>query len=347
MIGRTVRDARCAGSRRWVILQDDEKRLMQVPEEMRDGVVFLYALSGAELVPAGTGFFVMRYVPGHQGRTLAVLMTAHHVIDAIRRHGEDDQVHIRINLRDGGADFFAVPVKMWLHPDKSVDWAMLPWVPRPESKTLWSGWVLDDGVATAAVMRREGIGIGDEVFAVGLFRNHLGEDRNEPILRVGNIAALPADPITTKRYGAMRATLIEIRSIGGLSGSPVFVHMGGFRVREGQPSFEDTDRPFFLLGLIHGHWDAMDTEADADMLGVGEEKINTGIGIVVPAEEMMRVFGPLLDQYVTEAREILDEQSSPAMDTVGQGDEFERFEVLTRKLVQVPKKELDEKRSDG
>lgn len=283
---------------------------MKVPEEMRDGVIFLYALDAGERRPAGTGFFVMRRVPRHDGRTVALLMTAHHVIEAIRKHGDDRKVWIRVNSKGGGAQWFDVPIDQWLSPDASVDCALLPWVPPAGSGAHWSGWILDDGIATVDVMRREAIGIGDEVFAVGLFRNHVGEDRNEPILRVGNIAALPADPIPTKNYGDMRAILIEARSIGGLSGSPVFVHMGGFRVQGGRPSFDNSERPFLFCGLIHGHWDAVDAEADADMLGVGQEKVNTGIAIVVPADEISRVFGPVLDALVAESAAILDAESA-------------------------------------
>ena len=70
---------------------------------MRDGVIFLYALDAGERRPAGTGFFVMRRVPRHDGRTVALLMTAHHVIEAIRKHGDDRKVWIRVNSKGGGA----------------------------------------------------------------------------------------------------------------------------------------------------------------------------------------------------------------------------------------------------
>jgi hypothetical protein len=83
----------------------------------------------------------------------------------------------------------------------------------------YRGWYLGSS-ATDEVIETEAIGIGDEVFMVGLFRNHLGRDRNEPIIRVGNIAAMPTDPIRSQVYGDMRAILVEARSIGGLSGSP-------------------------------------------------------------------------------------------------------------------------------
>lgn len=346
MIGRTVIDNRGGYPDRWVLLQDGEERLMRVADEMRDCVVFLYARVKGQLRPAGTAFFVFKAVPGHPGRTLGVLLTAHHVIAGITKRSDDRIVVIRANNRGSGAQTFNVSVDAWDQPDESVDCAVLLWVPPPETNVAFGGWLLDDGVATDEVMRKEGIGIGEEVFTVGLFRNHLGQDRNEPILRVGNIAALPVDPISTKAYGPMRAILIEARSIGGLSGSPVFVHLGGVRVTEDKRVVMDdgTGRPFFFLGLMHGHWDALDTEVDAPMLDPGVEKLNMGIGIVVPAEQIMRALGPGLDVYVTAARAQLDAEQEPTPDALSpDDDEFDRFEELTRKLVQVPKDELDNK----
>ena len=77
--------------------------------------------------------------------------------------------------------------------------------------------------------------------------------------------------------------LIETRSTGGLSGSPVFVHKGTTRIfnKEG---------PLYLLGLIHGHW-------NWDYPNLGRivvdahyaEAINMGIGIVVPAQKILQV----------------------------------------------------------
>lgn len=322
---------------------------MRVSDEMRNCVVFLYLKVKGQLRPAGTAFFVFRTIPGHPGRTLGVLLTAHHVIRGITRASDDRKVVVRANGRGGGAQTFETSVDDWTQPDSSVDCAMLLWVPPPDAEVAFGGWVLDDGVATDDVMRAEGIGIGEEVFMVGLFRNHLGRDRNEPILRVGNIAALPVDPISTKDYGAMRAILIEARSIGGLSGAPVFAHLGGVRVGgDGRVSMDDgKGRPFFLLGLMHGHWDALDTEVDAQMLDPEIEKLNMGIGIVVPAEQIMGAIGPTLDRLVAASVQQLDSEQAPTQDALaGGGGEFERFEELTRNLVNVPKRELDEQRRE-
>jgi len=38
------------------------------------------------------------------------------------------------------------------------------------------------------------IGAGDEIFLTGLFANHLGQHKNLPIVRCGNIAAVPDEP---------------------------------------------------------------------------------------------------------------------------------------------------------
>jgi hypothetical protein len=50
---------------------------------------------------------------------------------------------------------------------------------------------------------------------VGLFSEHQGAERNIPIVRVGNIAAMPEEPVLTTSWGAIDAYLIEARSIGG------------------------------------------------------------------------------------------------------------------------------------
>jgi len=74
------------------------------------------------------------------------------------------------------------------------------------------------------VRHERDIGLGDETFAIGLFRSHYGQQRNMPVIRVGNIAAMPEEPIAAK-YGKdfIEGYLVEMRSIAGLSGSPVFV----------------------------------------------------------------------------------------------------------------------------
>ncbi len=91
-----------------------------------------------------------------------------------------------------------------------------------------------------------------------------------------------------------------------------------------------------LLGLVIGHF----------------ELYNAGIAVVTPAERIRE----LLEQEADlvrwrEAKEKKAEEKrweNAAVADSGEelSSDFERFEDLTRKLVQVPKKDLDEKRAE-
>ncbi len=346
---RAVRDLRCGRRDRWVILPEGVERLVQVPDEMRKSVVFLYYRKNGERLPAGTAFFGGWPVPDHSGRALTILLTVHHVIAGIDQHADDGQVLLRINTKAGDAAWAEVPATAWWRPDPTLDCAALLWQPDVGMKAEWRGWYLGSS-ATKQGIFEEGIDLGDEVFMVGLFRNHLGRDRNEPILRVGNIAAMPTDPIKTRLYGDMPAILVEARSIGGLSGSPVFVHLGFSRWRDGQVATWSPESgmsgPFMFLGLMHGHWDALGAEVDT-IFDTGE-KINMGIGIVVPAEQIIGALRPLMEEIAMTRKQQIDEATAPSEDSaVEETTEFERFNALAQKLVHVPKKELDEKRKES
>jgi hypothetical protein len=77
--------------------------------------------------------------------------------------------------------------------------------------------------------------------------------------------------------------LVEARSISGLSGSPVFIHVPVFEPRGG------TVTQFFLLGLMHGHFDIQNLNEDTvvDTEAETTKGINTGIGVVIPVEKIL------------------------------------------------------------
>jgi hypothetical protein len=75
----------------------------------------------------------------------------------------------------------------------------------------------------------------------------------------------------------MDAYLIDMRSVGGLSGSPVFYHSHGTHVGILRPSYPEmlsplADQSFYLIGIVHGHY---------------TRKENTGIAMVVPVEKIL------------------------------------------------------------
>jgi len=115
----------------------------------------------------------------------------------------------------------------------------------------------------------------------------------------------------------MSAYLVETRSIGGLSGSPVFAYLGLVRVtNEGNLQVvKGKHGRFLLLGVMSGHYkgemgvsDAVNADADTD---AEEREVNMGIGIVVPVQRLMEVVKrPELDDIKAKKRqELLDEEA--------------------------------------
>ena len=76
--------------------------------------------------------------------------------------------------------------------------------------------------ANPGIIEAKNLGVGDEVFIAGLFTRAIGQARNLPIIRMGTVAMMPDEKILFHKK-MIDAYLIESRSIGGLSGSPVFI----------------------------------------------------------------------------------------------------------------------------
>lgn len=141
--------------------------------------------------------------------------------------------------------------------------------------------------ATHEKIRDFDIGVGDEVNVIGLFTEFVGFTKHCPIVRTGNIAMMPSDKLPVDG-GEMDVYLAEGRSIGGLSGSPVFVRhtvrIGGMADAKGEPQYVAGVGRSHLLGLMRGHWDLP--------IGVHSqqaEAVNMGISIVVPAHKILEV----------------------------------------------------------
>jgi hypothetical protein len=124
--------------------------------------------------------------------------------------------------------------------------------------------------------------IGDEIFYTGLFWEVPGAEKNAPIVRIGNISAMPGEPIATEDGPAV-VYLMEARSIGGLSGSPVFVDLGGrIRTVKGGPDPLGSEHEYYLIGVACGHWDIENKKS----LG---QSVNMGIAMVTPTSKVLEV----------------------------------------------------------
>jgi len=234
----------------------------------------------------GSAFWLGRDIAGQARTAETYLVTARHVIDGIRRTGLEE-CWIRVNFLDGSAKWARTNVADWfVHPtDPSLDIAiLLGGIPDGADHLV----VPYSFRMTPEKAKQNGIAAGDEVFVVGLFSHHYGEQRNIPIVRIGNLATTDEERVNTSAFGKMDAYLIEARSLGGLSGSPVFLNPGLIRTIDGQIRHA-TGEITLLLGLIHGHYDVNASKIDAGDQATQAEKVNTGIAIVVPVRSIMTV----------------------------------------------------------
>lgn len=260
---------------------------MIIPDEVRKCVVFIgYRMADGSMRMAGSGFFLGKDIEGDRAAQV-FLVTAKHVLDGIRGLGLNE-IHVRANLKNGEATWLKCDGEWIFHPESTaVDVAMLKTGIPAELDHLAIPFNL---CATEETLAAHEVGLGDEVFVVGLFRHHSGNTKNIPIVRVGNLAAMAEERVVTQHFGPMDAYLIEARSIGGLSGSAVFLNLGVVRSVRGQIKYARSGPIFFLLGLIHGHFDvpssSMDNSEMDDGSGLTTAKINTGMAIVVPTHKI-------------------------------------------------------------
>jgi hypothetical protein len=237
----------------------------------------------------GTGFFIWR-IPAHVSRqeldnfgrkrfsgATAYFVTAKHVVEQVRKLGAESLV-VRVNTKDGSCKEFRVPVSAFhYHRQPEVDLAAVPaYVDQERFEVI--PWILDE-TPEQEIFEAHNIGVGTGVSIIGLFKHHTGTQRNLPIVRTGNIAAMAEEKVSTA-MGRMDAALIEARSIGGLSGSPVFSNLGTSQVRL-NPDLPSHDfiSGINLFGVMHGHYDE---NSDG-------EKVNVGIGIVTPASKLIEL----------------------------------------------------------
>lgn len=289
-----VIDERVAGRPRYTWLPEGET-LPVVPTELLKCVVFLGYRDGAGTDRfMGSGFWVSRPGPEDIKTELrhTYLVTANHVIDDIKKQvSASSSVRFRINTKEGGQKWEDAPICCWkAHPDPGADLAICK---IRLDNDLWDhfAWPTEAFVTPVSFLDDGGREIlhGDELAIAGLFSPHVGEKRNIPIVRTAHVAALLGEPILNRDSQPMSAYLVECRSIGGLSGSPVFYDI--FQAKDKHLGAERIVRvpiKWRLLGVMHGHFDAPDVMPDSK---AEQEKIliNMGIAIVVPAQRIIEV----------------------------------------------------------
>ncbi len=272
--------------------------------------------SSGEYVPLGTGFFLGVPVGNPASPTwVAVVVTANHVLNEIEDVARtDNRIFLRVNTKEGGVEHIHIPNDNWIRPDLDdqfengiVD-AAVCWFPGNNSPTGKYDYLLmpaSNEIAFRQFLDDEDIGIGDEVFFTGLFTHHAQTQRNEPIVRSGIIAAMPQTITTKYAPGKQHAFLVESRSMGGFSGSPVFVNPGVFRFdEEGQLKIRPTFGTSYLMGVISGHWDAPE---EVQITGGLPERasLNMGVAKVTPMEKVFPLIAECVAKFQAELVDVV------------------------------------------
>jgi hypothetical protein len=125
---------------------------------------------------------------------------------------------------------------------------------------------------------------------------------------------LPGEPVRS-RYGMyIRAYLVEARSIGGLSGSPVFAHADyTLELSKALSKEKQVGQRCALLGLMHGHFDIPNLNEDVVTDDENSKSgVHTGIGVVIPVGKIIETINhPDLVAMRKKAAELFKSGATP------------------------------------
>jgi hypothetical protein len=284
----------------------------RLKNEILDSAVYLYPdrSSAEQGIAAGASGFIIATSVG-VGEPIAaneqpeiapsVVPSASHVYAVTNAHvivGGD--THLRLNKREGGTTVLSPSIEEWVYDDTQDDLAVF-YLGLYEHTTPVGFRVLPPSqLLSQSLCTKLDVGIGDEVFMVGRFISHDRKQRNEPSVRFGHVSMMPGEPVEVHWTHPVKKTLnqdsflIDGRSMGGYSGSPVYVWtppyelvlpMVGNQVNYRQQIWHSARQTSWLLGVCWGYildrwpvlqkrgniWERMAslrTEANTAMMGV-------------------------------------------------------------------------------
>lgn len=290
-----------------------------VSEESLRTVVFLCVdeptENGVKRVPKATGLFVRVPIENSPNHSVDYVVTARHCIEEARPF---KYLYIRANRKAEKFIEFSTNIDDWYTHD-NADVAAIPIIRpalpigmKPEdldgASVLVSSFV--GGAPTYEVILSKQYGnkkiqprVGHQVYLLGLFTEHHGEERNLPIARFGHISRMPGwlDVEINNTNVHMMAYLIEFHSLGGHSGSPVFFLYPMIVEDHRTLQFEDGQMlniPIAtnfvwhtgFMGLVSGHYDIkQEAKKTGDIMGTIHVGLNSGIAFVTPAEAVTQL----------------------------------------------------------
>lgn len=303
------------------------KMPFRIPEVLLDTTIYLYpdevsAEAGQHI--GGSGFIAGVPLKDSTFHTLWAV-TNKHIID-------DGYLTIRLNKKDGGIVCIDTIEDEWhVHPDGD-DLAIRPLAVPHIAKF---NFVPLDMMLTQSAARALDIGPGDEAFVIGRFVSREGTQKNAPTVRFGRIAQSADEQVKYDSYLQM-AWLVEIMSLNGFSGSPVFCALDSYYSRnvENQSKSKGTLDPFFegknfnynIPLLSHGNfptgpfllgidccmirlWSKVCDASRREMSHGHQVELNTGMMGVIPSWRLVDLLENNSARAEVEASAVLEAQA--------------------------------------
>ena len=251
----------------------------RIPQDYLDCVAFLYCSreDAEQSVPrGGTGFLVGR--PRETAADLKLYVVTN-------RHVAQNARVLRFH-RLGNRYLVDVDASNWVfHPHGDDVAALCLKVTEPSGVPI----VPVHAFITESFIREYGIRPGMEAFMMGRLVGCDGVQQTNPSVRFGNLAMMP-DGIRRENGLTQESFLVDLFSLAGHSGSPVFLY-------ETQQNFPgDKELRFYGVRLLGINW-GFYRKAEIVWNGTGNDKkdtgmwvdVNTGFACVVPSWKILEV----------------------------------------------------------
>ncbi|MEG3145053.1 hypothetical protein U1839_10370 [Sphingomonas sp. RT2P30] len=201
-----------------------------IPQNVINAVFYLYetmddALAGNS--PQGSGFVVRYEGYGHNSpHELPTRVPGNHFYGLTNWHVavRGGAPIVRLNTLDGQTDIIEFGPEDWHCLFGKYDVAVVPLNIDPKIHAVST--ISTRSFHFAPDPYGPKVGIGDDVFMLGLFVDHAGQATNVPSARFGNVSMLPNPAAKIPQPTGYRGEsyIVDMHSRSGFSGSPVFVY---------------------------------------------------------------------------------------------------------------------------
>jgi hypothetical protein len=291
--------------------------------------------------PIGTGFLLCIRSETHPSVQWGYIVTAHHVLD--------DQSKVEVQLSDpfgNGTLYDPIPITDWRQSVPKLDLALAPLL---GSRAPVSALEVETNLLNPKAVD---VALGGVVHYIGILA-----PLDRVMVRTGAFGAVHQEGLEHPGGYVYPAHLVDCRSYGGFSGSPCFANLSYAALEPSEPAAHQPPpghlpplgrvyHVVVLCGMLTQH---LESAVPRDGTLPHYSSLY-GVGVMLRANE---IWEALMTKEMQEDRRELDKQveaelseSDPDFQNTGanvpEPDEFERFENLTRKLVNTPKPEKGE-----